>query len=241
MERNEARAKTVDLLLGDQNPNADFYASLFENYNYDDPEMTPISPIKMGNVNINNNVVITEEAYKELIEIRNITAQTNQEIAFLIFGEEKPNGTVWLDSVVSTKKPSSRTNASFAGISGVLNEFVRGVEAGEYNNGNKPIICHGHTHGRSPVSDNFSFGDLISYVQFNNAHPLFKNRQIETMAMLLPPSGDFNCIMYENNPQYEGFYTFPNVYLRHQDSSAEILPAYQNGNYLVNNNSYSNR
>ena len=35
--------------------------------------MTPISPAKMENVNINNNVVITEEAYKELIKIRNIT------------------------------------------------------------------------------------------------------------------------------------------------------------------------
>ena len=32
MKRSEARAKTVDLLLGDDNPNADFYASLFEKY-----------------------------------------------------------------------------------------------------------------------------------------------------------------------------------------------------------------
>ena len=30
MERNEARAKVVDLLLGDQNQNADFSATLFE-------------------------------------------------------------------------------------------------------------------------------------------------------------------------------------------------------------------
>lgn len=241
MERNEARAKTIDLLLGDQNPNANFYASLFEKYNYGDAEMTPISPTKMGNVNINNNVVITEEAYKELIKIRNITRQTNQEVAYLIFGEEKPNGTVWLDTVISTYQPSARTNASFDGINGALNEYVSGIEAGEYDNGNKQIICHGHTHGTSTVSDNFSFGDLISYVEFNNLHPLFKNRKVETMAMLMPPSGDFNFIMYENNLQYEGFYIFPTVFLRHTDGSVEQLPAYQNGNYLVNNNSYGNR
>ena len=36
VNRDEARNKTVDLLLGDKNPNADFYASLFENYNYGD-------------------------------------------------------------------------------------------------------------------------------------------------------------------------------------------------------------
>ena len=89
MNRNEARAKTIDILLGDQNPNADFYASLFERYNYGDSEMTPISPVKMRNVNINNNVVITEEAYKELIKIRNITRQTNQEVAFFDFWRGK--------------------------------------------------------------------------------------------------------------------------------------------------------
>ena len=241
MNRNEARAKTIDILLGDQNPNADFYASLFEKYNYGNSEMIPISPAKMGNVSKDNNIVITEEAYKELIKIRNITRQTNQEVAYLIFGEEKPNGTVWLDTVISTYKPSSRTSASFDGINEALNEYVRGIEAGEYNNGNKQIICHGHTHGTSPVSDNFSFGDLISYVEFNNAHPLFKNRQVETMAMLMPPSGDFNFIMYENNQQYEGFYIFPTVYLRYSDGFAKELPAYKNGNYLVNNNQYRTR
>lgn len=241
MNRNEARSKTIDILLGDKNPNADFYANLFEKYNYGDSEMTPISPAKMGNVSINNNVVITEEAYKELVKIRFITQQTNQEVAFFIFGEEKPNGTVWLDSVISTYQPSARTNASFDGINKTLIEYVKGIENGDFNNGNKQIICHGHTHGTSPVSDNFSFGDLISYVEFNNAHPLFKSRQVETIAMLMPPSGDFNFLLYENNLQYEGFYTFPTVYLRHPDGTAEELPAYRNGNYLVNNNQYGAR
>ena len=240
MEREEARAKTVDLLLGDQNPNADFYASLFQRYNYGDYEMTPISPARMGNVNRNNNIIITEEAYRDLAKIRNITLQTNQEVAFLIFGEELPNGTVLLDTVVSTFQPSSRTSADFDRLNEILNKYVADIENGKYRNGNKQIICHGHTHGMSPVSDNFSFGDLISYVQFNNFHRLFKNRQVETMALLMPPSGDFNFIFYENNPRYEGFYTFPTVYLKQSDGSIGELPAYQNGNYLDNDNQLDN-
>lgn len=234
MNRVEARNKTIDLLLGDNNLNANFYMNIFEKYNYDDKELTPISPIYMGHVNESNNIVITEDVYSKLLKIRNITNQTNSEVSYLIFGEEKQNGTIWLDTIISTYKPSSRTSASFDSLNSVLNEYVRGIEKGDYNSGNKQVICHGHTHGISPVSDNFSFGDLISYVEFNNAHPLFKNRQIETMALLMPPCGDFNFIMYENNPAYEGFYTFPNVYLRHNDGTADLLSTYQNGNYIRN-------
>ena len=241
MTREEARSKTVDLLLGDDQPNADFYADLFQNYNYGDFEMTPISPVKFGNVNAANNIVITEQAYRDLLKIREVTRRTNQEVAYLIFGEEKPNGTVWLDTVISTYKPSSRTEASFNELNPVLNQFVTDFQNGAYKGGNKQIICHGHTHGLSPVADNFSFGDMISYVQFNNLHYLFKNRNIETMAMLMPPCGDFNFIMYENNPRYEGFYTFPTVYLRYDNGMANLLPAYQNGNYLVNENKYGSR
>ena len=71
MNRNEARAKTIDILLGDQNPNADFYASLFEKYNYGDSEMTPISPAKMENVNINNCIPCTYTGLNSPIKSKN--------------------------------------------------------------------------------------------------------------------------------------------------------------------------
>ena len=241
MNRTEARNKVIDLLLSDKNPNADFYATAFENYNYGNSELTPISPLYMGNVSERNNVVLTEEAYRELLKIRNITNETNKEVAYLIFGEEKPNGTVWLDTVICDYKTSGITSADFSNITSSLNEYVNGIINGDYDNGNKQIICHGHTHGKTLVSDNFSFGDLISNVEFNGLHPMFKNREIETMAMLMPPCGDFNFIMYENNPSYEGFYKFPTVYLRYNDSSAKLLPSYQKGNYIVDNYNLKNR
>ena len=241
INRHEARIKTINLLLVDENPNADFYANLFDKYRYEDSEMTPISPAKMGNVNINNDIVITEEVYMNLIRIRNVTHQTGKEVAYFIFGEEKPNGTVWLDTVVSTYRPSATTSADFSDIDPYLEKYVRKIESGKLDGENKQIVCHGHTHRTTDVCDNFSFGDLISYVELTNLHPLFKNRQVETIGMLMSPCGDFNFIMYENNPRYEGFYTFPAVYLRHSDGTEEKLPAYQNGDYLVNNNQYGIR
>lgn len=241
MNRVEATNKVNDLLLSDSNLDSNFYASMFKKYNYGDIELTPISPVAMGNVNSRHNVVITEEAYRELLRIRQTTAQTNCEVAYLIFGEEKPNGTVWLDTVISSYQGSSTLYADFSGISKVLDKYIEGIQNGDFNNGNKQIVCHGHTHGRGPVSDNFSFGDLISYVQFNSAHPLFKNRQVETMGMLMPPCGDFNFVMYENNPNYEGFYKFPNVYLRHKDGTIDLLPAYQRGNYIKKSNEFGSR
>lgn len=67
-----------------------------------------------------------------------------------------------------------------------------------------------------------------------NLHPMFQNRQIETIGMLLAPHGDFNFIKYENNPKFEGLYIFPTVYFREDNGNAQELPTYQNGNYLTN-------
>ncbi len=232
MIREEARLKAVDMLLGEKNNN-NFYASLFEKYNYEDPEMTPISPICMPNVNKKHTVVITEEAYKDLQRIQQITKETNNEISFLLIGEEKPNGTVWLDTILSEFKADSRTSAGFGeNINKALTNFINMYKNNQLG-GNKPIICHGHSHGISPVSDNFSFGDLISYVQMTNLCPETKDREIETMGCLLPPCGDINFVMYENNPDYEGFYTFYEVYMRKNSGDAELLPSYINGNYLI--------
>ena len=192
MEREKARNKTINLLLGQQNSQSEFYKSIFTKYNYG--ESTPVSPIYMNNVNSKHNIVITEEAYKKLIQIRKITEQTNLEIAYFIFGEEKPNGTAWLDTVISTYKPSSRIEANFNDIKDKLELYINQIQNGKYYN--KQIVCHGHTHGKTFASDNFSLGDLISYVQFTNLHTLFKTRQIETIGMLMPPNGDFNFIIY---------------------------------------------
>ena len=132
MDREEAKGKVIDILLTDQNPNANFYASLFKRYNYGDPEMTPISPIKMGNVNSRHNVVITEETYKALMRIRTITEQKNNEVAFILLGEEKENGTVWLDTVLSTFEASQRTKAGFEGINKYLSQYIRNSSMGLY-------------------------------------------------------------------------------------------------------------
>ena len=38
--------------------------------------------------------------------------------------------------------------------------------------------------------------------------------------------------MYESNPNCEGFYKFPEVYVMHPNRQLEFLPAYDKGNYI---------
>jgi len=141
---------------------------------------------------------------------------------------------VSLDQVLSTYQPSSREEADFSNLDPYLNEYVKNIQKSirEGEISKKPIICHGHTHGTGLYSDNFSLWDLMSYIRMTNAYPLFKDREIETMGVVLPLCGDYNFIMYENNRAAEGFYKFPSVYVLHNDGNLTNLPAYQNGNYL---------
>ena len=212
----------------EKNEVVELFARVLEKHNCGDIEMTPISVAAMENAS-GDTVVITEEAYIELFKIRQKTSQTDKEISYLMFGEEKTGGIVWLDKVISSYQAANTTNID--AIIKPLDAYVKSIQNGDYNNGNRQIVCHGHTQGRNQKSSNFSFGDLISYFQLNNTNSLFENRQIETMAMIIPQCGDFNFIMYDNDRNCEGFYIFPNVYVRDNGGNLYQLPAYQEDNY----------
>ena len=237
MDREQAKNKVIDYLFEDINPHSVFNIETFEKYPYEEREMTPVSPLYMGNVNPSHIVNITEEANIELMKIREITNQTGEEISYFLFGEEKPNGSVWFDTVISTYRPTSSVRASFKDLTPILEKYLTDIGAGLYENESTQIVCHGHTHGKGLVSDNYSFGDLISYVQMKNIHPLTREGKVETMGMIMSPSGDYNFIMYDDSPNPDfpgmgGFYKFPNVYLKFDDSRVIPLPAYNHGDYL---------
>lgn len=224
MDMNVAKNKTINLLLSNKNPNAKFYADTFYKYKRFGIEIVPISPLFMGNVD-EKNIIITEEVFEKLLKIRNITRQTNLEISYFILGEEKNDGTILLDKVISNC--SSKNIIDLNIINQCLNKYAETIDVDS-----KQIICCGHTHGTGFFSDNFSFGDLISLVKIFNEYNLSYNGEVEIISMIMPPCGDYNFIMYNNNPQAEGFYKFPNVYLKHNDSTIDILPSYVSQNYV---------
>lgn len=228
MTREEAKRKVESLLFGSQNPNAQFNFNVLSRYNHG--EHSPVSPMGMGNVNKNHCIVITYDVLVELKKIRKFTEKTDREVGYFLFGEELKSGTVLLNEIYSTYTGDSVTHTTYD--SAALSNHVKDIENGKYNNGNTRIICQGHTHGKTYVSDNFSLGDLIAAVQFNELYSNFKKGQIETIQMMMPPCGDYDFYMYESNPNCEGFYKFPEVYVMHPNSSFELLPAYDKGNYI---------
>lgn len=244
MERQEARNIAIKSLL-ENSSNRDFFTNIFETYlnqGYNQ-ENIPVPSLYFDNVNENNNQVFIEEnVYNELLKIREITQRTNNEIPYFLIGYEKSNGAVVFKSIIVDVGNSSNREADFDNISDYLGAYIESIEKNEISKLGKPIICNGHTHGISNVSDNFSFGDMISYITFkNNVREYMRNTNnngvnpkiVDTVGMLMNPCGDFNLVYYDDNPQQVGFYKFTNIFLRTHDNQIVLLPSIsENGNYI---------
>lgn len=244
MERQEARNIAIKSLL-ENSSNRDFFTNIFETYlnqGYNQ-ENIPVPSLYFDNVNENNNQVFIEEnVYNELLKIREITQRTNNEIPYFLIGYEQSNGAIVFKSIIADVGNSSNREADFDNISDYLGACIESIEKSEIRKFGKPIICNGHTHGISNVSDNFSFGDIISYITFkNNVREYMRNTNnngvnpkiVDTVGMLMNPCGDFNLVYYDDNPQQVGFYKFTNIFLRTHDNQIVLLPSIsENGNYI---------
>ena len=244
MEREEARDIAIQSLL-ENSSNKDFFAEIFEKYlnqGYDS-ENIPIPSLYFNNINENNNQVFIEEiVYNKLLKIREVTQRTNNEIPYFLFGYEQRNGAIVFYEIVADFGNSSSREANFDNISDYLSAYLKSIDRSEIRKYGKPIICKGHTHGLGNVSDNFSFGDMISYITFKHdirdyvkdANQNGINSQIiDTMGMLMNPCGDFNFIYYDDNPKQIGFYKFTNIFLKTHDNQIILLPSLsEKGNYI---------
>ena len=239
MERKNAKNITIDILLN--NENKDFFADTFEKYlnlGYND-ENIPISPLYFSNVNERNNrIFIEEDVYFKLKQIEKLTIEKNKEIPFCLLGYEQSNGSIIFYNIIQDTTNLSQTETNFENIARNLEFFL------EYADKSKglPIICKGHSHSKGHLSDNFSFGDLISLVSFKqnikeytnsvNKNNLTKN-DIDVVSMLINPNGDFNFIYYEDRPGQTNFYKFTNIFYKTKDNILYLLPSLnENGNYV---------
>lgn len=214
MNRNEAKNRLLELLDND-NFNIDYFQNLFKKYNiYSDSENTIISPLVIDNSN--KRIVILESAYKKLKEIQKIVNDTKKDISYFMDGEEKTNGVIVFKTVI----PILNDNNDFKKINSILT-----YKPNKYDI-NKKIICYGHTNQNSLINDNFSFGDLVSYIQFNSVH------KINNAFMIMTSSGDFNFIKYEDTLEFSKLNKFDKVYLKLDAGKIYRLHAYSKGNYL---------
>lgn len=244
MKRQEATNIAIQSLL-ENSSNRDFFTSIFETYlnqGYNQ-ENIPVPSLYFDNVNENNNQVFIEEnVYNVLLKIRETTQRTNNEIPYFLIGYEQNNGAIVFKAILADVGNSSSREADFDNISDYLGAYLESIEESDIKKLGKPIICNGHTHGISNVSNNFSFGDMISYITFkNNVREYIRDRNqnginykiVDTVGMLMNPCGDFNIVYYDDNPQQIGFYKFTNVFLRKNDNQIVLLPSIsETGNYI---------
>lgn len=248
MERKIADDITIEILF-ERNPNRDFYSQIFEYYlekGYVGNLMyhIPVSPLGFSDVNkCNDNIYISEDVYKELITIQDITKRTNSEIPYFMIGWEKTNGSISFEKIFSDKNQINRTECDYDNITQYIENFLLELNPQEIQAMGKPIICKGHSHGRSNVSDNFSYGDIGGYITLKedirtlvrdyNKNGINPN-VIDTTGMLLSSCGDFNMVYYDDRPNERGFYKFNNIQVKTKNGSIISLPTMtENGNYIM--------
>lgn len=220
MKREEAFIEALNI-LSDQSISTD----MLRKYG----PQTPVTPNGLSNVNRKHIICISEDLIEDLAKIHAYTNQTGNEIPFFMFGEERSDGSVIFDNIVIGKGTATQ-EANFATIAPKLETFINYVNDNKLSN---QIVCHGHSHGKGPYSDNFSLEDMAAYIMMNDIHPLMKNQTIQTVGFVFNSSGDFNFVLHDKNNK--GFFKFPTVKIEYHDGTREELPAYERGNYNISN------
>ena len=246
MERSEIERITMECLLRKSKDGA-FYQRTLQEYSGLALDNRPVSPLELHDVNKrNDNVVISEDVYRQMAEIQDITLETDFEIPFFLIGWEKSDGSIVLDRIISDKTQRNRGSCDYDNVADDCGKYLLSLRRDDFSSKGNLIICKGHSHGKSPVSDNFSFGDMKNYVTFKSQIREFvgrynKNgvdpRMIDTTGMLLNPCGDFNMVYYDDRPLNIGFYKFNNLKIKTNSGDEIPLPTMsEDGNYIKNQN-----
>ncbi|MGM9878964.1 MAG: hypothetical protein ACI31R_02950 [Bacilli bacterium] len=217
--------------------NKGYFEEVLETTNYS--HSTPINPLKIKDVACDNCVVLSEEVYNKLLELRNMTLTNDMEIPYLLYGKDKGDGIIYFNQISYDTKNLRSDSADFNPMTRVLERKVFEYTLPEYAHYGlfdkgpfeRIYVCVGHSHGYGECSDCFSFNDLKVAVAFKDCADFFKSESIQILNMLLTPSGDFNFIKYESNPLFEGFYKYPTVFVRKKSAEYEKIPSYELGEY----------
>lgn len=173
-------------------------------------EMTPI-PNQFLKTLPDNQVIIPEDVFMQLVDIADKTNDTGCEHTFFLCS---PNSCVNKNKIEITNflahnSDVQRRVAVFdSAMVRALERIADKVQDGTLNEGVVVLIGHTHpTEGR--WYDNFSFGDLNGYSQGVRNNAVYESRKIETGGCMLTADGKIRMVFYD--PDAKDFYKFTNI------------------------------
>lgn len=205
---------------------------------------TAITPIYIKDTADSCKIVMSEEVFQTLHEIRCYGFAHNVEVPFFLFGFEKSNGIIFFHKAGYSTIDLEQNYASFKTLSeavgDAMEEYLAANDAVNslpfYNKKTnrtyrRAVRCYGHTHPPRGGGDRFSFADLGCTVEHSLLNQYFASGEMSSLDVLMNPSGDVNFIKYESNRLMECFMKYRRVYVAMNDGKLLRLFAYERGRY----------
>ena len=217
MTREECVNKVREIMIN-KNPYGAYHKKNFVDYYYYG-ENAPVNSSIISDL-LSASIILEEDVYESLMAVVMATNETNQEFPFFLYGHEVEPNVIKFDTFVSSSKDRQSTSASF-------NQYMNNdLTTKVYQNlDSNYVACHGHSHPAiGELYNNFSLGDMASYVELNENNSVFKNKRAELISCLLTPNGDINFLFYDNVNQ--NFFRIPNVYVKEKGNNYRQVNSY---------------
>ena len=176
-------------------------------------EMTPM-PNKFLKTLPDNQVIINEDVFRQLVDIADKTNNTGCEHAFFLCCPSScvnKNKIEITNFLAHNSDVQRRVTIYDSTMVGALERIANRVQEGTLNEG--VVVLIGHTHpAEGRWYDNFSFGDLNGYSQGIRNNVVYESRKIETGGCMLTADGKIRMVFYD--PEAKDFYKFTNIKVR---------------------------
>ncbi len=211
MSREKYKNRVKDILCH-KSQYAHYNQENFKRYNYG--EMTPVNNDLLPEMP-NGKIILTEEVYSCLQAVLDVTNLENQEIPFFLYGREIENNVVVFDEFFSQSEQRKGYEADFS--KAMIDNLKEKIKSDNF------ILCHGHSHPAiGAFYDNFSFGDLTSYMQMRSENAFFTEKNIDLIGGIVTADGNFNFLFNDNN----NFYRFLDVMVQDKNGNLMEIKSY---------------
>lgn len=205
---------------------------------------TAITPIYIKDASDSCKIIMSEEVFQKLREIRRYSFLHNVEVPFFLFGVEANHGMIFFNKAGYATIGLEQYYANFKSLSHAITDAMEeyliandAVNSFPFNNERRngkyrrAVRCYGHTHPPKGGGDRFTFADLSCVVEHALLNQYFASGEMESLDVLINPSGDVNFIKYESNELLACFMKYRQVYVKMNDGKIARLYAYEKGRY----------